>query len=204
MVADVFTQTISGKMVSITNPKPEQIDINDMVYSLCRINRFNGHTKGIPYSVANHSWFAAKQAIKDGSGVEVALAVLLHDAHEYVIGDITTPAALAVQYLCGGLNLPNSIGYTLSKIKANIDSAIWSRLGLPNLSLMHSDKIRALDLRMLGTEKRDLLNEPENEYVWGHIKSLQLFEDKIVPIEPTAMFSLFYRDLTQLVSEAKR
>lgn len=203
MAADVFTQTISGKMVSLTNPKPEQIDIHDMVYSLCRVNRFNGNTKGIPYSVANHSWFAAQQVGEGCLDPEVVLAVLLHDAHEYILGDITTPAAVAIQATCSDLNPSNAVTYAVSKLKSNIDAAIWARLGLPPLSIKYLDKIRAVDMRMLATEKRDLLNKPDTEEPWRHIERFAPFDDEIVPIEPNEMFSLFYRELTRLVAEVK-
>lgn len=201
MVADVFTQTISGKMVSLTNPKPEQIDIHDMVYSLCRINRFNGHTKGTPYSVANHSWFAAKQVEKNGGSPKATLAVLLHDAHEYVTGDITTPVANAIFRIDGPFS---SVDRSIKALKDSVDAAICAKLGLPNLHKEYSILVSAMDARALQTERRDLLNAPGKPEGWDRATEGLPFPDEIIPIEPNEMFSLFYRDLTRLVSEVKK
>lgn len=203
MVADVFTQTISGKMVSLTNPKPEQIDIHDMVYSLCRINRFNGHTKGIPYSVANHSWFAARQAGKAGFTANQVLDVLLHDAHEYILGDITTPASQAIGALAY-MNNRYMFKRDLYRIKAGIDEAIYAKLGIARAADGTGMIVRAIDLRTLETERRDLLNKPEDLSPWRTLKKVKPFKDKITPIEPNEMFSLFYRELTRLVAAVKQ
>lgn len=201
MVEDVFTQTTSGKMVSLTNPKPEQIDIHDMVYSLCRINRFNGHTKGIPYSVANHSWFAAMQVERERGSAEEILAVLLHDAHEYVTGDITTPVASAIFRIDGPFS---SADRSIKALKDGVDDAIWAKLGLSVLPRKHGILVSTADARTLETERRDLLNTPERPSAWGRRAKVSPFPDEIVPIEPNEMFSLFYKDLNRLVAEVKK
>lgn len=101
-------ETVSGKFIDVNNIDPSLIDISDIAWSLSRINRCNGHTIPlIPFNVAQHSLFVYKiilRWVEEGSFVywesdrlsvdffkTLYLKALLHDAAEYLIGDIPTP-----------------------------------------------------------------------------------------------------------------
>lgn len=75
--------TFSGRYIDPFNPDPDQITPEDLAHSLARIPRFNGHTHGGFYSVAQHSLTVAAIA-RDRWG-------LFHDAAEAYIGDMIRP-----------------------------------------------------------------------------------------------------------------
>lgn len=84
-------ETVSGKIIDPENLDVTQIDINDIAWSLSRINRFSGHTvTEVPYNVAQHSVFVAEMILKEYDR-KIALFGLLHDAAESYIGDIPSP-----------------------------------------------------------------------------------------------------------------
>jgi 5'-deoxynucleotidase YfbR-like HD superfamily hydrolase len=111
----MFLETVTGKLVDVIDPHPDQIDINDIAWGLSRQPRFAGHTiTEIPYNVAQHSLMVAdlvqemidgdlngsddevQKAIKDVQSISrkqstTTLKALLHDAAEVYIGDIPSP-----------------------------------------------------------------------------------------------------------------
>jgi 5'-deoxynucleotidase YfbR-like HD superfamily hydrolase len=114
MASQNTLETVTGQLIDVTNIVPENIDLNDIAWSLSRIPRFVGHSITIvPYNVAQHSIFVAKTVqdwIANGSEYteiansifflkncdrdiqqRVCLLALLHDAHEYITGDIPSP-----------------------------------------------------------------------------------------------------------------
>jgi 5'-deoxynucleotidase YfbR-like HD superfamily hydrolase len=88
----IVLETVSGKLIDPNNIDPTLIDINDIGWSLSRINRFSGHTvTTIPYSVAQHCVFVAEMLEEAGHNKHIVTFGLLHDAAEYAIGDIPSP-----------------------------------------------------------------------------------------------------------------
>ena len=90
---------LSGRRLDLIDPSPLDIEIGDIAHGLARVARWNGQTKGPEiFSVAQHSLlvealFAAGDA---PSSRKARLAALLHDAPEYVIGDMISPFKAAV------------------------------------------------------------------------------------------------------------
>ena len=88
-------ETFTGLKINPFELKPEDIVLKDIAVSLGRINRFNGHTH-FPYSVAEHSYHTAVR-VRDmcmDRGLdpeEPTRLALLHDASEYLIGDMPYP-----------------------------------------------------------------------------------------------------------------
>ncbi len=81
-------QTFLGRAIDLKNFQAEDVYIKDIAHALSNICRYNGHTK-FHYSVAQHSylmWKYSKQFDRD-----LQLLVLLHDAHEAYLGDLTRP-----------------------------------------------------------------------------------------------------------------
>ncbi|ESY72326.1 hypothetical protein X740_33295 [Mesorhizobium sp. LNHC221B00] len=94
-VADHSTwkQTISGRAFPMTAFTALDIDLfGDVAEGLARICRFGGAVPGNPYSVAQHCVVGADAALEETRDANVAAYFLLHDAHEFVFGDMTKPA----------------------------------------------------------------------------------------------------------------
>ena len=85
---------LSGRRLDLLNPSPFDIEIEDIARGLSRVARWNGQTTGDwAYSVAAHSLLVEDicRMLKPKLGVDAALIALLHDAPEYVIGDLISP-----------------------------------------------------------------------------------------------------------------
>jgi 5'-deoxynucleotidase YfbR-like HD superfamily hydrolase len=85
---------LSGRRLDLLDPSPLDIEITDIAHGLARVARWNGQTRGDhAFSVAQHSLLveALFCEILPGASPEARLAALLHDAPEYVIGDMISP-----------------------------------------------------------------------------------------------------------------
>lgn len=79
--------TYSGKCINLAAIKEDDICIEDIAHHLSQTCRYNGGTKRF-YSVAEHTIYLVRQAIKDGVPTDIQKQVLLHDAAEAYIGDL--------------------------------------------------------------------------------------------------------------------
>ncbi|MDQ0314342.1 HD family hydrolase [Amorphus orientalis] len=89
-----WQRMLSGRRLDLLDPSPLDIEIEDIAHGLARVARWNGQTHGAhPYSVAQHSLLVDHVAglIEPGLSAEARLSVLLHDAPEYVVGDLISP-----------------------------------------------------------------------------------------------------------------
>ncbi|MBL8895859.1 MAG: HD family hydrolase [Rhizobiales bacterium] len=98
-----WQRMLSGRRLDLLDPSPLDIEIEDIAHGLARVARWNGQTKGShAYSVAQHSLLVENLTVMLEPGLErgARLASLLHDAPEYVIGDMISPfkAALGLDY----------------------------------------------------------------------------------------------------------
>ena len=112
---------LSGRRLDLLDPSPMDIEIEDIAQGLARVARWNGQTTGEhPFSVAQHSVVVEEIAEHLQPGLEPRwrLAALLHDAAEYVIGDMISPfkAALGIDY---------------RTFEDRLETAIHLRFGLP-------------------------------------------------------------------------
>ena len=112
---------LSGRRLDLLDPSPMDIEIEDIAHGLARVARWNGQTVGEhAFSVAQHSVVVeeAAAALRPGLEPRWRLAALLHDAAEYVIGDMISPfkAALGVDY---------------KAFEERLEQAIHVRFGLP-------------------------------------------------------------------------
>ncbi|WP_373505775.1 HD domain-containing protein [Aestuariivirga sp.] len=98
-----WQRMLSGRRLDLLNPSPLDIEIEDIAHGLARVARWNGQTKGDhAFSVAQHCVLVEEIAVQLDPGLDnsARLAALLHDAPEYVIGDMISPfkAALGLDY----------------------------------------------------------------------------------------------------------
>lgn len=112
---------LSGRRLDLLDPSPMDIEIEDIAHGLARVARWNGQTVGEhAFSVAQHSVVVEDICahIKPGLEPRWRLAALLHDASEYVIGDMISPfkAALGLDY---------------KKFEDRLETAIHIRFGIP-------------------------------------------------------------------------
>lgn len=142
-------QCHSGTLFYFLDPRPEDILIEDIAYHLSHLNRFNGATS-VPYSVAEHCVRVSAYLEATTKSVHVAFAGLLHDAAEAYCGDVSAP-------------LKALLGASYVTIERGIQDAIDRKFGLDRTDTV-SLWVRAADLTLLATEKRDLM--PARE--WPH------------------------------------
>ncbi len=117
--ARAWQRMLSGRRLDLLEPSPVDVEIEDIAHGLSRVARWNGQTSGEwAYTVAQHSLLV--EAIAEGRGLAARwrLAALLHDAPEYVIGDLITPFKAAV-------------GLDYKELEARLEAAIHIRFGLP-------------------------------------------------------------------------
>jgi len=89
-----WQRMLSGRRLDLLDPSPLDIEIEDIAHGLARVARWNGQTQGPHiFSVAQHSLLVEKigGALNARISNEERLFLLLHDAPEYVIGDMISP-----------------------------------------------------------------------------------------------------------------
>jgi 5'-deoxynucleotidase YfbR-like HD superfamily hydrolase len=123
---------LSGRRLDLIDPSPLDVEIADIAHGLARVARWNGQTKGAEiFSVAQHSLLV--EAIFSRLAPEAAyaekLAALLHDAPEYVIGDMISPFKAA-------------IGADYKEVEHRLLAAIFIRFGLK--PVMAPDLVKAI------------------------------------------------------------
>jgi len=119
--ARAWQRMLSGRRLDLLDPSPLDIEIEDIAHGLAFVARWNGQTNGeFPYSVAEHSVFVLElfQRLYPKASKRDQLAALLHDAPEYVIGDMISPVKTAV-------------GPGYEAMDKRLTGAIHLRFGLP-------------------------------------------------------------------------
>ncbi|MCE1234948.1 MAG: HD family hydrolase [Hyphomicrobiales bacterium] len=116
-----WQRMLSGRRLDLLDPSPLDVEIDDIAHGLARVARWNGQTIGDnAFSVAQHCVLVEELALRLEPALEpkFRLTVLLHDAPEYVIGDMISPFKAVV----GG-------GY--KAVEHRLEQAIHLRFGLP-------------------------------------------------------------------------
>jgi 5'-deoxynucleotidase YfbR-like HD superfamily hydrolase len=116
-----WQRMLSGRRLDLLDPSPKDIEIEDIAHGLARVARWNGQTVGEhAFSVAQHALLV--EEIATATQPDLArrwrLAALLHDAPEYVIGDLISPFKAA-------------IGLDYKAFENRLLEAIYRRFGLP-------------------------------------------------------------------------
>ena len=116
-----WQRMLSGRRLNLLDPSPLDVEISDIAHGLARVARWNGQTIGNhAFSVAEHSLVVEDIALmlKPDLPPHWRLAVLLHDAPEYVIGDMISPFKAV-------------IGEAYKAVEARLQGAIHLSFGLP-------------------------------------------------------------------------
>jgi 5'-deoxynucleotidase YfbR-like HD superfamily hydrolase len=116
-----WQRMLSGRRLDLLDPTPVDVEIADIALGLSRVARWNGQTKGEwAFSVAQHSLLVERLVgeISPAVAARWRLAALLHDAPEYVVGDLITPFKAAV-------------GLDYKQLELRLLRAIHLRFGLP-------------------------------------------------------------------------
>jgi len=116
-----WQRMLSGRRLDLLDPTPVDIEIEDIAHGLSFVARWDGQTKGdFAYSVAEHSMLVLElfRRMNPKADIKAQLAALLHDAPEYVIGDMISPVKAAV-------------GPGYEGLDERLTSAIHLRFGLP-------------------------------------------------------------------------
>ena len=116
-----WQRMLSGRRLDLLDPTPIDIEIEDIAHGLAFVARWNGQTIGdYAYSVAEHSLLVEQiySLIQPKAPTKWRLAALLHDAPEYVIGDMISPVKAAV-------------GPGYGELDMRLTAAIHIRFGLP-------------------------------------------------------------------------
>jgi len=147
---ETFIQTHSGQRVSILDPDPNDIKLEDIAWALAHQCRFAGHCKKF-YSVAEHSMLVASYLPR-----ELSLAGLLHDAAEAYIIDVPSPLKALI---------PN---YRTYETKFELAIALAFDLKHPTMEVRK--RIKLADKVALATEADDLMGAPKD---WEILKGLK-------------------------------
>lgn len=135
-----WQRMLSGRRLDLLDPTPVDIEIQDIAHGLAFVARWNGQTQGdFAYSVAEHSLLVEQifGRLYPNAPIKWRLAALLHDAPEYVIGDMISPVKSAV-------------GPGYSALEDRLAAAIHLRFGLTAIlpvtvkkQIKRADKISA-------------------------------------------------------------
>jgi 5'-deoxynucleotidase YfbR-like HD superfamily hydrolase len=119
--ARAWQRMLSGRRLDLLEPSPLDIEIEDIAHGLARVARWNGQTKGAyAFSVAQHCVLVERLTADLNPRItrQVRLMALLHDATEYVVGDLINPFKAA-------------IGVDYKQLELKLQMAIHLRFGLP-------------------------------------------------------------------------
>src|SRR6185312_7094267 len=117
----VWQRMLSGRRLDLLDPSPLDIEISDIAHGLARVARWNGQTRGAHiFSVAQHTLLVEAVMREQAPRLDIRarLAALLHDAPEYVIGDMISPFKAV-------------LGGDYKAVEKRLLAAIHIRFGLP-------------------------------------------------------------------------
>jgi 5'-deoxynucleotidase YfbR-like HD superfamily hydrolase len=133
----VWQRMLSGRRLDLLDPSPLDVEIADIAHGLARVARWNGQTHGAHiFSVAQHTLLVEAVMREQSPRVDhmVRLAALLHDAPEYVVGDMISPFKAV-------------IGESYKSVEKRLLAAIHVRFGLPAvLPAAVTRQIKAADM----------------------------------------------------------
>lgn len=194
MTARAWQRMLSGRRLDLLDPSPLDIEIEDIAHGLARVARWNGQTSGrSAFSVAQHSLLVETLfgAIEPKAETRWRLAALLHDAPEYVVGDLISPFKAAV-------------GLDYKELERKLLSAIHIRFGLPaRLPARITKHIKQADRMSAYLEATQLagFTEAEGRRFFGRFQKLPKLD--LSPVPAYSIKAQFIRRFEELAPYVK-
>ncbi|MGH6621225.1 MAG: YfbR-like 5'-deoxynucleotidase [Alphaproteobacteria bacterium] len=189
MTTRAWQRMLSGRRLDLLDPSPLDIEIEDIAHGLARVARWNGQTSGrSAFSVAQHSLLVEQLAAFIDRKMETRwrLAALLHDAPEYVVGDLISPFKAAV-------------GLDYKELEKKLLAAIHIRCGLPaRLPAGVTDLIKRADRMSAYLEATQLagFTEAEGRRFFGRFAKLPACD--LTPIPAYSVKTKFLQRFEEL------
>lgn len=158
----MYLVTYKGNKIDYLNITADSIDVDDIIHSLPRINRFIGHSSRA-YSVAEHTIMCLIMAEMLGYSTREKVLVFIHDFTEAYTGDCPTPLKRL---------LPD-----FKMIEERFEHAIYEKLGVDSPTEEEYLKIKRIDWTMLAIEMRDLTLHDHHEYMVDDYTYEDMLED---------------------------
>jgi hypothetical protein len=166
-----WIQTYSGGRFWPFDPRPEDVFIGEIAHALSNKCRYSGHCDQF-YSVAQHCVIMSQAVEMSYGNSYLALWALLHDAAEAYLSDIPRPLKPHYRIEVAGRL------WSFDEIELRLMTAIAAQFGI---TMPEPPEITQADLRMLATEKRDLMEASER---WTMLDNVVPYAPRIVPCTP--------------------
>ncbi len=190
-----WQRMLSGRRLDLLDPAAIDIEIDDIALGLSRVARWNGQTIGeYGFSVAQHSLIVEEICAHIDPAISTPhrLMALLHDAPEYVIGDMISPfkAALGLDY---------------RRFEDHLEQAIHIRFGLPALMPVAVKKlIKQADHACAYFEATQLVGFSEAEARQFFGEPPEGYDLTITPLSDRLASQAFVARFNTLISEMSR
>lgn len=191
-----WQRMLSGRRLDLINPSAMDIEIEDIAHGLSRVARWNGQTLGDhSFSVAQHSVIVEQIAwrLEPDASREWLLSALVHDASEYVVGDMISP-------------FKNALGVDYRAFEDKLMQAIHIRFGLPAVIspqlkkfIKRADKISAY---LEATQIAGFSHEESRKFFGPPPITIQ--DWVIRPVPPNEAKRMFIERFNELVSQGEQ
>lgn len=180
-----WIQTFTGRRFWPLDPRPEEVEVEDIARALSRLCRFTGHTREF-YSVAQHSCLVADFLDRKWRDKALAFEGLIHDAAEAYLGDISRPLKGFLYLDLPFVMRDQQIGEAEDLLLAVIRRA----LGATAPELSRRALVKQADEVLLATEARDLMSPLDPDWAkW--LDGIEAMPDPIDPWSPNRAFTEF-------------
>ena len=162
-----------SRMINVLNPDPDDMILSEIAVGLSRETRYGGAATSIPWSVAQHSLLCDEYAEEDGvTSPEIRLALLLHDAPEYMLRDMISPVKE---------HLPDYRG---------LESVWWTALARKfDLPVKMPGIVKHYDMLAAASEKKTLISPEAGE--WPGLPDARLIPAHLLTLSPREAEGLF-------------
>ncbi|MEM9738369.1 MAG: HD family hydrolase [Pseudomonadota bacterium] len=192
-----WQRMLSGRRLDLLDPSPMDVEVEDIAHGLARVARWNGQTVGAyAFSVAQHSLEVERlvRLLKPNLTPEMQLAALLHDAPEYVVGDMISPFKAV-------------LGGDYKSVEARLTRAIHLRFGLPAVLPAAIKKlIKRADLMSAWLEATQLAGFSRQEADRFFVAPPEGGQSELVPQSPGEAQAAFldrYQQVLARIDDAK-
>ena len=186
-----WQRMLSGRRLQIIDPSPLDIEIEDIAHGLSFLARWNGQTTGeYPFSVAQHSLLVEDIFSKQFPNMDnhSKLFALLHDAAEYVIGDMISP-------------LKSHLGINYEELDGKLTMAICIRFNIPTKKIkMIKRRIKISDKKAAWLEAIHLagFSIQEADSIFGKQEFIEGLETNLLPEAPFFVRKKFVNRFNEL------